>query len=685
MGFCRKKTLAVVGSMVFVSNNFVYGADNKTKLDTVTVTGDKEKSSEFDSPGASSTVNKQDLETIQPQKLSEALRDVPGASFTGGPRALAEKPTIRGLGDSRILITVDGVRQNFTSGHKGRVFVEPELLKSVKVVRGAATTEPLGGSSFGGAIVMTTKDAGDFLAEGQQIGLRLKAGFQNVNNEYMGTTTLFGLGNLSGVNFDYLASITAKQNGDTRLATNDNGTEYLDDSSGNSNSGLYKLSFLPNDNHKLTFSYQRSYTFSEIPIFPTGDASAENEVVDRETIVEIPRVAYRYDNPENPLVNFYAMFYQNRQKINELRVDTGGRFDQIEFKTPGFQVRNSSLFDTGGNVNHVLLYGVDYHKDEMTASQGSAINTSYPNSESEYKSVYFQDQITLFKDWVLIPGVRYDEFNSDVDNQSELSDNPLFDDLENSYQLSSYSLGLIYKILPKTNISLNYAQAFNPPTLQQLYISGDHGIGNVFLPNPFLKPERLTAGYEFAVKSEGSSLFMLGDTGDIKFNVYHNAYDDFINLDVRGKYHQYENLESVVTYGFELESNYYHPSIDGDFYTAFTYIEGDNTVKNEPLGSLPGNKVVLRGQKYLLEGDMVLGLRGEFNLERTNVPSDSEGTPSYNLYDFYLTWYPPLFDWMDDGQIVFGVDNLFDTRYTTYSSILPSQGRNIKLSVSTQF
>lgn len=677
-----KNTLLALthSSLVFFLNNS-FAAE---ELEKITVTGTKIEKSEFETPGASTTIDKQDMETIQAQKLSDVLRDVPGTNFSGGPRGLAEKPIIRGLTDSRILITVDGVRQNFTSGHKGRVFVEPELLKSVKVVRGAASSESAGGSTIGGSITMTTKDASDFLAEDEQFGIRLKTGFQNVSNEFLGTATMFGLGNLSGIDFDYLFSASARNSTDVRLATDDKNTEYLSDSSSHSHSSLSKISFLPNEHHKLTFSHQRSYTHGLIPIFPTGNYSAENEVVDRETIVTAPLLAYQYENEDTPLVNFRAKIYENKQTINELHIDTGNRFDKIEFTTPGFQISNTALFNTGKNINHLMTFGIDYHKDEMISNQGSAENTNYPHSESEYKSTYLQDQITFFKDWLLIPGVRFDDFKSQVDDQSELGGNAIFQNKDSSYQTTSYSLGILYKITRKTNVSLNYAQAFNAPTLQQLYVSGEHYMGTEFKPNPFLKPEVLTAGYEFSLKSRNNSILLMGDRGEIKWNVYHNTYDDFITLKTGGRYHQNENLDSVATYGSEIEANYYHPEIDGDVFLGLTFIEGENLNTKKALSNLPGNKAVIKIQKYLFNSELMTGLRGTFNLERKVSGSDSSGTESYNNYDFYATWSPPLFAWMNDAQVVFGIDNLFDTRFTPYSSILPSQGRNVKLTVSTQ-
>lgn len=665
-------------SLIGLLTNTAYARD---ELDTVTVTATKTERSEFETPDTISSVNKQDMETAQAQKLSEALKDIPGVNFTSGPRSLAEKPTIRGLGGNRILITVDGTRQNWNSGHKGRVFIDPELLKSVDVMRGAGSAL-YGSSAMAGVIAMTTKDAEDFLEEGQNFGVRLKGGYQNVNSEWLGTGVLFGVGNLSGTEFDYVVSGTVRNSGDLRVATDDKETDYLDDSALSTQASLTKVTFKPNENHKLAFSYQYSYDRGEIPAQADAITSPTAVLSDRETIVTIPRVSYHYHNPNNPLVNLNIMTYENKQKIKEIRIGTDDRLDEIEFTTPGMDVYNTSVFNTGENLSHVLTYGVEYYKDEMKSKKGNTNNTFFPDSEAEFTGIYIQDEITLYRDWVLIPGVRYDYYKTQT-NDSDVAEEA--GRSSTSEDVVSPKLGVVYKMTPWANLTFNYAQAFNSPNLQQLYISGNHFGANDFVPNPDLKPERLTGGYELGVKMKNQSIFTGGDSGDLKWNAYYNEYDDFIASYVTTSETGLENVDQVLIYGSELEANYYHPGIDGDAFLGLTYIVGDNLTDNEPLSGIPAHKIVTKVQKYLFNQELMIGLRGEFNLDRTRVPSFEEEKPSYNLYDFYLTWTPPLFAGLDDAQLVFGVDNMFDTAYVPYSSNLPAEGRNVKMTLTAQF
>src|SRR3546814_1100075 len=108
----------------------------------------------------------------------DLLRDMPGVELDGGPRITAVQPSIRGMGGERVLIRIDGARQNFESGHRGRVFLDPEVLERVDVLRGPASTL-YGSGAIGGVIDFTTRDASHFLEPGETFGARVGTGYQS--------------------------------------------------------------------------------------------------------------------------------------------------------------------------------------------------------------------------------------------------------------------------------------------------------------------------------------------------------------------------------------------------------------------------------------------------------------------------------------------------------------------------
>ena len=64
----------------------------------------------FDYPGQVSVVTRDALDTLAPSAISDALRDVPGLDFAGGPRRTGETPSIRGLSGNNVLILLGRAR-----------------------------------------------------------------------------------------------------------------------------------------------------------------------------------------------------------------------------------------------------------------------------------------------------------------------------------------------------------------------------------------------------------------------------------------------------------------------------------------------------------------------------------------------------------------------------------------------
>ena len=132
------------------------------RADEVTVYGTSNPIAVFDYPGQVSVVSRDDIELLIPSTPSDLLRDVPGVDFSGGPRRTGEVPSIRGLSGDNVLILLDGARQSFISGHDGRFFIDPELISTVEVVRGPASSL-YGSGAVGGVLAFETVDAADLL------------------------------------------------------------------------------------------------------------------------------------------------------------------------------------------------------------------------------------------------------------------------------------------------------------------------------------------------------------------------------------------------------------------------------------------------------------------------------------------------------------------------------------------
>ncbi|MHA7873077.1 MAG: TonB-dependent receptor plug domain-containing protein, partial [Hyphococcus sp.] len=219
------------------------------QLDEITVFATKNPIEAFDYAGQVTVIDRDVILDFNPSTLSDVFAAIPGAQFDSGPRRTGDAPTVRGLSGAGVLIFLDGARQSFLSGHDGRFFVDPELVKAVEVVRGP-TSALYGSGSLGGVIATRTITARDFLDEGETVGFRLSSGYQSVNDEYrVGGTGVWR--SADGV-VDVVGHVTYRNSGDIELG-NDT-TLPADDEIVSS---LAKLTIRPSDDLEIFGSYLR--------------------------------------------------------------------------------------------------------------------------------------------------------------------------------------------------------------------------------------------------------------------------------------------------------------------------------------------------------------------------------------------------------------------------------------------
>ena len=161
-----------------------------TELDTVTTIGTRTPKSIFDTIGSVSTINRDRIEREVPSTLGDIVKSLPNVDLSGGPRPLAQQINIRGFGEDRVVLRFDGARSNFNAGHRGRLFVDPDLIRSVEVLRGPGTL--YGSGALGGAVAVDFLNAEDLLDPGKLFGFRNKVGLRSANDEVMQTHTAFG-------------------------------------------------------------------------------------------------------------------------------------------------------------------------------------------------------------------------------------------------------------------------------------------------------------------------------------------------------------------------------------------------------------------------------------------------------------------------------------------------------------
>lgn len=635
-----------------------------TPLDPLTVSATRTPEPTDSVPFSVDQRHAEDVDLRRARRLDDLLRDMPGVESGGGPRRAAQSPNIRGLEGNRVLLMLDGARQNFDAGHKGRVFLDPEILKQVDVLKGGASALR-GSGAMGGVIEMTTKDAADFLEPGQTAGLRLKAGYSSAAREPLYSGTAFARP-AKGV--DMLASVTGRDARDLRLGNGDR----LDNSAEDLLSGLFKIGVEPAKHHRVTLSHIFFNQDGDIPSNGEGAAGPENPLVHRRTNQRQWVLNYAGSDPATPLFNPNVTLYSVSLDTRERRIDGVSRLDKSKQSTVGFDVYNTSRFTLGG-LRNALTYGVEYYREKQRGTRNGVLRPQFPKSSGDVLGIYLQDAVQLTDTLSVIGTVRYDSFWRDPDDPS------LRDTQEDAI---SPRLGVMWQALPWLGLYANGGYAFRAPALTELFVAGQHFPTNDFIPNPELKAEK-SVGYESGVRLKFSDLLEPGDRLRLGGAFYDTYYKDFIaqvfDFTTFPSTTTNVNLSKARIWGVEIEGMY-----DARYWFASlgaSRIRGKDRNTGDPIDTIPADKVVGTVGGKLPALDLIFGWRAEAAAKQRRVTQDALKTKGYVIHGVFASWQPSQ-GVLDGLRVDVGIDNIFDRNYRRHLDTVREAGIDVGGTVS---
>mgnify|MGYP001806242668 CR=1 FL=1 len=530
------------------------------KFDTVVVTATKTSQEIFNLPMSTFAISKDEPQHSNAQHQSDLFRMSNGVEFTGGPARNSQEPRMRGYGSENIIMLLDGTRQNFNSGHSGRLFIEPELLKSVEVVRGS-NSSLYGNGGLGGVMSFTTKKASDLLKKGQKLGAMQKNTYSSANNEFLNSTSIYGK---SG-KFDIVSNISYRNSGDIKLGNGD----VIKNASNLIWSGLINTNYALSPYSTITANFNGSNNRSQelnSPQLASNDSDAF--LTDKTIQTHTAKLGYKY-KPMNDLIDFSISAYNTktdisyiaRQKTSTIAV---GQTRQRSLNTFGLDTQNTMLFKSlDGALTQKVTAGINYFRDQQQSYNISTNNWSIaPQGSDENIGVFLQDElksITKIGTFLFTPSMRYDMYQSSTSTYSGLL---------NSVGASkgdafSPKLALSYNPVEWAMIYTNYGYGFRSPTVTERFSDGEHyRVGswtNNFVQNPNLKAETnrtLEGGFGFDFKNK----IQTSDRITFKNSMYRTEAFNFINQvqDISG-------LMEKIGYGYGKCNSYnpYNPACHG--------------------------------------------------------------------------------------------------------------------------
>lgn len=661
--------------LLTVSGGTLFAAEQN--LDEITITATRNADGESASRNIT-VVSQEEIERQQATSVPQVVNYLPNITLTGGPREQVQGVNIRGLGGNRVLQLIDGVRQNFESGHRPTYFLDPSLLKNVEVLRGPSSSL-WGSGALGGVVSQNTIHAADLL-DGDNLGGFVKQGYQSNGDKW---TTTGALASRFG-NVDLLLSGYYRDGNDLELGNGDD----LENSADRDQGVLAKLDWFIDNDQMATFNFRRSYTDGGVPSNASANLGTSVFLVDREIQTDHASVDYRF-NPANKLIDSQLNLYWNRTEVDENRV-SDNRFDTTKIRTLGLNLNNRSQF---GAIS--VLYGVDGYQDKLDATRSGSSRPIVPEATTDVWGAFTEVQIPFADIWRLELGARYDYFTTEADNLNmDSSDNAI-----------SPSAALVWQATPKLNFALRYDEAFRAPSSEELYTAGTHfcivegmaGGCNTFIPNPYLEPEE-SKNIELSAEYKFNQIWNNADKLLFQANVFHNDVDNFIEQSVDNPVFgsspfppfftidagntTYSNIDEAVLRGFEVEAVYEWQSFNARL--SYGQTRAQNKKTGEALASIPADKWVLDINKSWLSDS----LRTGFTLTRVESQKHKPTTDAnvdyehYNLLDLYASWTPRDFD---NLTVDLTVNNLTDQHYRVAFQQLYMPGKDIRLGVKYDF
>jgi hemoglobin/transferrin/lactoferrin receptor protein len=657
-------------------------------LDPITVTATRTPSPTRSVPVSVSVVEGEALERLQAQSVDDILRDLPNVTTIGGPRGSAELPQIRGLGSDRVIIRADGARQNFQSGHKGRLLLDPAFLKKVEVVRGPGSAL-YGSGALGGVISFETKDAADFLEPGDPLGGYVRAGTQSASDELSFLGAAYG----QAGQFDAFAGFDYRNAENLELG---DGTE-LAFSGFEATNALAKLGAAPLPGQRIEVAVERYDDDALTALNGNAVVTDPSEVGDRDASRQTARIGYDLAPAGWWWLDAHAVGYWTETEIEEERLSDGRR-ERRAVETIGTDLYNTVRFGFGEQVDNALTFGLEYFEDDTAgrtlrpgaedppdpADPGAL--PAFPDATGEFLGLYAQHELRLFDRLSLIPGLRYDSFDIASDQAG----------LDRSDEEVSLKFGASLDLTGFLTVFGSYGEGFNAPRPQDLFISGLHFPGgfplfpggpivpdNFFVANPDLAPER-TETREIGARLAFDDLWQEGDGLRLELAYFTTDAEDFIarDVDIIGGTTSFANIDQAELDGIEAGLRYDTGTLFGGL--GYSQVRGDDLVDGGPLPDMPADEWVLDLGVCLPERAVTIGYRGTYAEDQDRVASDEAPTDSYLVHDVYISWTGTEGAW-DGAEVGFRINNLLDEDYRRAGSVIKEAGTDFRITVGMRF
>ncbi|MFA5301605.1 MAG: TonB-dependent receptor [Bacteroidales bacterium] len=659
--------------------------------------------------------------------LANVLEDEPGVS-RGGDGVWATNINIRGFGEDRLVVLVDGNRvETATDLTASFSMIDVNDIDHVEIIKGAQSSL-YGTGAMGGIVNIITKQ-GHFSSKPYVKG-DFVSGFASVNRLFSNHASVS-----AGSKKWYLTlGGTYAKAGDLRTPDG-----ILPNSQYTTDNISAKFGVKPFANHLFRIQYQRNWS-KDVGIpggnaFP-GPATATYTDIGRHMLSASYSITGITEKLSVLELKYFTQYIVRDVSLEPNTVtNTTLPNGNVQRTTPevfypfGKHLTNGVQLQSTWDLtdNNVLIAGVDVWGRKLTTGREKLIRvdvlnpagdilktnnlirgeTPIPNSSFSSAGLFFQNETRFLEDRLtMILGGRFDgirirnEQGVDVDYISingERNDNPpaqriTFPAGEEKSMSWSANAGFLYRLVKDVDLSLNVARAFRAPSLEERFKYID--LGNfVRLGDPSLKPEKSYSA-DLGLRIWKSRFNLQADVfvnritnmivekpGEFIYRLTSDSKEETIPALINA------NVRKALLYGFDLKFAY---NFSNDFvlFGSGACVRG---IALETDGNLPlipplNGRLGIRYTNSRM-GSMEFSVFGAASQDK--IAEGELETPGYYRLDAALNtktmYLGPV-----GLQIFAGIDNITNNRYTNHLStnrgdISVEPGRNMYIRLKLSF
>ena len=677
----KKTVLAVLISNAFIVPAWANTETQTAELEEVTVTGDRQGMKI-----QTNVVTMHEMDESTETDLRGLLEKEPTIDFGGG-NGTSQFLTIRGMGQNSVDIKVDNAYSDSQIlYHQGRFIVDPALLKSVSVQKGAGSASA-GIGATNGAIIAKTVDGLDLLKGlDTNWGVRLNGGYSSNDGHTYGASVFGKAGNFDGLfsysrndenNYKPGKGYTNIDGGDTVPYSALDKRSYLAKLGASFGDHRFVLSRMQ-DQHRGNRLVREEFTVSDGRLTLARQAPAY-----RETTLENNNFEWTAQDlgfVDKLTANAYLM--KNKRYSAD---DSGNGYagnvagpTETTITTKGTNVGLDSRI--GGHT--LLKYGVNYRHQEIEPHTFFLSNLSNPK---KIDSGVYVEAINDIGDFTLTTGLRYDHFNLKAMDGKSASDgrfNPSF--------------GLIWQPLDTLSFSASHNYASRSPRLYDALMShGRRGITSIAEDTKAERARSTEIGFNYnngAFAANGSYFWQTINDAVAGPQRRHDA--DGTVISGQG---EIVNAGYIKNRGYELGASYRTGGLITKIGVAHSKpriydTHPENLLSANPEFAVQIGRTWTASVAYRFDKpDLEIGWqnrtveKGQGSVLVRELGTTVVERKGYNVNDIFANWKPLGKDTLN---VNFAINNIFNKFYYPHSQradTLPGVGRDFRLAVNYKF